>query len=276
MGIIKRSDMKKIFSILVVCIVAGGIVFGIATSRRIPPAQTGTGTPSSPLQQISQAVTQEAAVVHNDIAAAVPARSSATIALTPAVPFTVQAPDGNWSNPLFQNGCEEASLVMAMAWVNGTSLDTQSATNGIKNISAYEVQTFGYAVDASVSDVAKIVQGYYHYNNVAVKENITADDIRSELSQNHVVLVPAFGQELGNPNYTAPGPITHMLVVIGWDQHSGQFITNDPGTRHGAGYRYSQASLMNAIWEYPSGATHPATPASGTQKKAMVVIWRNQ
>ena len=29
------------------------------------------------------------------------------------IPFAVQAPRGEWKNPLFQNGCEEASVLIA-------------------------------------------------------------------------------------------------------------------------------------------------------------------
>src|SRR6266567_9414371 len=35
------------------------------------------------------------------------------------VPFIVQAPFGNWSDPVFQNACEESSIVMAMGWLKG-------------------------------------------------------------------------------------------------------------------------------------------------------------
>jgi hypothetical protein len=270
-----QSKTKKLLFVILSCIVAGGVVFAILHRRALP----ATGNPpvvSAPLEKISQEVNRAETNIEQHVTAEIPIkRSNDSMVLTPAVPFTSQAPYGDWSDPLFQNGCEEAAMVMAMAWVDGKILDQQTAESEIKKISAYEVKTFGHAVDANVYDVEKIVRGYYKSNNVSVKKNITADDIRSELAQNHVVLVPAFGRALGNPNYTAPGPITHMLVIIGWDANSKQFITNDPGTRHGAGYRYSEAVLMDAIWEYPSGADHPEVPNGADMKKAMIAMWRN-
>src|SRR3989338_7629179 len=43
------------------------------------------------------------------------------------VPFTSQAPRGNWKDPRQQAGCEEASVLMAMRWVRGKSLSMAQA-----------------------------------------------------------------------------------------------------------------------------------------------------
>ena len=48
------------------------------------------------------------------------------------VPFTVQAPYGEWSNPVFQDACEEASLIMAAAWVKGEALTKETAKKQIE------------------------------------------------------------------------------------------------------------------------------------------------
>ncbi|MCK4891623.1 MAG: hypothetical protein KAS78_03060, partial [Candidatus Pacebacteria bacterium] len=66
-------------------------------------------------------------------------------------------------------------------------------------------------------------------------------------------IVPTNGQKLGNPYYTPPGPVTHNLVIIGYDITEKEFITNDPGTRHGEKYRYSEDILENALFDYPTG-----------------------
>ena len=36
--------------------------------------------------------------------------------------------------------------------------------------------------------------------------DVTEDNIKKELAQNHLVLLPANGQLLGNPNYKTTGP----------------------------------------------------------------------
>lgn len=189
------------------------------------------------------------------------------------VPFVVQAPFGNWSDPIFQNACEEASIVMAMGWINDKKEITPTeAKQKILDIVEFENKTFGYNTDTDIFDVQKIFQKFYNQQNVFAKENITLVDIKSELQKGALVIVPAYGRALGNPNFTQPGPIVHMLVIIGHDPLAKEFITNDPGTRKGAGYRYNEKILFDAIWQYPSGASLPTSPPKGLLKKGMVVV----
>jgi hypothetical protein len=188
------------------------------------------------------------------------------------VAFTSQAPFANWKNPMYQNGCEEASMVMAMSWVNGAKAITpQDADTQIKNLTSWEDKNIGYDTDTDPKDMQKIFENYYHYQKVKVRENVSADDIKAELKKGNVVLVPAYGRALGNPNFTSPGPVTHMLVVIGYDPVTKNFITNDPGTRKGKEYQYSEKVLFEANWEYPSGPVLP-DPPKGALKKAILVV----
>ena len=53
------------------------------------------------------------------------------------VPFTAQAPLGNWGNVKQGNGCEEASVLMAYAWVKGKDIDPNSAAEEIEKISDF-------------------------------------------------------------------------------------------------------------------------------------------
>ncbi|KKR20856.1 MAG: hypothetical protein UT50_C0015G0009 [Candidatus Moranbacteria bacterium GW2011_GWA2_39_41] len=188
------------------------------------------------------------------------------------VPFIVQAPFGNWSNPIFQNACEEASIAMAMSWVKGVkTVSAFAARKQILDIADFEDANFGYNTDTNVYDVAKIFQRYFQYQAVAIKEGIVVDDIKQALQNGQLIIVPAFGQALNNPNYTTPGPVEHMLVVVGYDPVTHEFITNDPGTRKGGGYRYGEELFFNAIWSYPSGPASVSIPI-GVRKKAMLVV----
>ena len=74
-----------------------------------------------------------------------------------------------------------------------------------------------------------------------------------ELEAGHLVIIPTNGQALKNPNFTLPGPERHMLVVKGYDYETEEFITNDPGTRNGADYRYKKDLLFEAIRNYKTG-----------------------
>lgn len=186
------------------------------------------------------------------------------------VPFVSQAPLGNWSDPRKQDGCEEAAAIMAMAWVNGEkSLDAKSVDEEINDISKYEEDALGTFHDTSVFDTTQtIFKGYFKYNKVSVIYRIKKEDIIKELVAGNLVIVPARGQILGNPNYTPPGPVTHNLVITGYDEKTKEFITNDPGTRKGKGFRYNEDVLMDAVFDYPTGL-HEKT---AEEKTAMIII----
>ena len=88
--------------------------------------------------------------------------------------------------------------------------------------------------------------------------------IKEQIAQNNPVILPAAGRELKNPNFKAPGPLYHMLVVRGW-LSDGRIITNDPGTRRGEGYIYDKSVLWDAIHDWNGGNV-----ASG--QKVMIVV----
>ncbi|KKR45570.1 MAG: hypothetical protein UT82_C0026G0013, partial [Parcubacteria group bacterium GW2011_GWB1_40_14] len=80
----------------------------------------------------------------------------------------------------------------------------------------------------------------------------TVDTIKRELAAGNPIIVPAAGRELGNPYFTSPGPLYHMLVIRGYTSDD-KFITNDPGTRRGEEYTYKFDILMNAIHDWNGG-----------------------
>jgi len=185
------------------------------------------------------------------------------------VPFLSQAPTGKWYDARFQDGCEEASVLMAMRWIEGKTITAQEAEKEIIAISEFEQKTFGTFHDTSVQDtVEHIVKGYFKYDNANVQYDITPGDIQKELEVGHLVIVPANGQVLDNPYYTPPGPDHHMVLIIGYDPATDEFITNDPGTRHGKSFRYPASTLGAAIRDYPTGDHKPVTE----DRTAMIVV----
>lgn len=184
------------------------------------------------------------------------------------VPFTPQAPFGNWDDVRQQNGCEEAAILMAIRWARGESLTFEEAEREILAISDYEKEKYGHFHDTSAQDTAKLLKDYFGYNGVAMRYNISNEDIKKELAQGNLVIVPVNGQKLGNPYYTPPGPIEHMLVIRGFDDTVQEFIVNDPGTKRGEANRYDYQILENALRDYSSGYHEPIT---GIQT-AMIVV----
>lgn len=185
------------------------------------------------------------------------------------VPFTPQAPFGDWNDVRQSNACEEASALMIMRWVKGRDLPLTEAKKEIIAISDYELQTYGHFHDSSAQDtIERIFKGYFAYDNISIKYDIYGKDIRRELDEGNPVIVPVNGQKLGNPYYTSPGPKIHMLVVRGYDKTTEEFITNDPGTKRGEEYRYGYRVLENALQNYNSGYQEPITKI----QTAMIII----
>lgn len=186
------------------------------------------------------------------------------------VPFTSQAPFGEWSDQRQQDGCEETSALMAIAWARGEKLDKEKAKKEILAIADYEKNKYGSFIDTNTADtVERIIKGYFSYEKTKAVENITIDQIKAELYKGNLVLVPCNGRRLSNPNYTAPGPERHMLVIRGYNPVKKEFITNDAGTRKGEGYRYKEDVLYKAIVDYPTGDHEPIEK----EIKAMIIVW---
>lgn len=185
------------------------------------------------------------------------------------VPFTSQAPLGNWNDERYQDGCEEAASLMVIKWMLGESVTPSEANELIANISKYELEKFGYFNDTSAKDtVERILKGYFGYKSVEVQYDISAEDIKKEVYRGNLVIVPTNGKKLKNPYYTPPGPERHMFPIIGYDLVTDEFITNDNGTKRGMGYRYKSNLLEEAIQDYPSGNGIP----SEDSRKAMIII----
>lgn len=188
------------------------------------------------------------------------------------VPFTSQAPLGNWRDLRQENGCEEASAIMAMAWVRGKGKFVPAeAEKEIIRAADYELEKYGDFHDTSARDTAeRIFKDYFKYADVEVKYDIGAEDIKKELLRGNLAVVPVNGQKLENPFYKPPGPIVHMIVIIGYDGASKEFITNDPGTRHGENFRYKEEVLEGALQDYPTGFHEPIEKI----RTAMIVVGR--
>lgn len=185
------------------------------------------------------------------------------------VPFAPQAPFAEWKDPRFQDGCEEAAALLAVYWAKDLSLDKTKAKEEILAMSAYQTEKYQEFRDTSVKDTALwIMKGYFNFNNFEIKENISIEDIKTELGKGNLIIVPTNGQILGNPYFTAPGPERHNIVIRGFDDTSGIFITNDPGIKEGELYEYPQAVLFNAIRDYPTGYHQPILE----NNKIMIVV----
>lgn len=168
-----------------------------------------------------------------------------------AVPFTVQAPHGTWDPP-YKEFCEEASVLMAASYLRNEDIPSpEFADQKMLEIKGFENKRFGYYQDTTVAETAVILKEYYQINHVELVEDPSVNDLKEAVAAGRLVIVPAAGRLLGNPYYTPPGPLYHMVVIKGYTA-GGKFITNDPGTRRGADFLFDEQVVMNAIHDWRS------------------------
>lgn len=191
------------------------------------------------------------------------------------VPFVAQAPAGNWDDPRQQDGCEEVAAWMAIMWAKGENPPASFAEQEkrIQEIADWEEEKYGSYHDTSMTDtLIRIYNDYFGYEDASLVEDVTLNRIKKELSSGNLVQIPADGRKLKNPYYTQPGPERHNLLIIGYDDATGEFITNDNGTRQGKGYKYKYDVVLGAIRDYPTGFHEPISSVN----KAMIVISKEE
>lgn len=179
-------------------------------------------------------------------------------------PFQPQAPFGIWDQ-LHDEACEEAAVTLVQYWHEGKSLSAETMDSEILKMVDWEIKNWGSHKDLMVKETAQMAKGFYNLS-LTPDYDITIDDIKKEIAQNHPVIVPTAGRLLGNPYFRQPGPIYHMLVVIGYSGNN--IIVQDIGTKRGEHYQYNQAILMNAIHDWNGS---PDSIEQG--RKAMLVLF---
>lgn len=172
------------------------------------------------------------------------------------VPFVPQAPFAVWDH-LHDEACEEASLILVEYYLTKQPLNAEIMEGQIQKLVAWEGAYFGQSdKDLTIKELATVSGKVYKLKG-AVKVVKNLDDIKKEVSQNHLVIAPFAGQLLQNPNFRFPGPVYHMLVIVGYNQR--QFITNDVGTRRGLNYHYDNNIFWNALHDWNGSAANIAS-----------------
>ncbi len=175
--------------------------------------------------------------------------ASLPVAVSLPVPYTPQAPLGNWAAK--QHTCEEASLVMVDRYLHGDHsgalIDPVTADKAINQITAWKP-----AVDLTPLQVGQVAEQHLGW----AYQVLPADSqvMKEQLALGRPLIVGVRTHGLGNPNYPGfrthfdqPGwSVSHYLVVTGYDQ-SGSFVLNDPGITRGHGYSITYDQLMHAI-----------------------------
>jgi hypothetical protein len=222
----------------------------------------GRYRPNEPVSRAELAVALDRTIQYVQTGKVAVAGSARSLELN--VPFTSQAPTGSWAMP-YQEACEEASLIMVKHFLHEEELSIEKADAEILELVSWE-EANGYGIDVSAAEIAEIAKQFYgleaslYYGNT-----VTVTKIKAILNLGNPVIIPAAGQILANPNYTAGGPPYHMIVLIGYNETG--FISHDPGTSAGKSYVYSFSTIENAIHDWTGSKS---TVEEG--RKAMVVL----
>ncbi len=170
-----------------------------------------------------------------------------------AVPFTSQAPNGVWGEP-YQEACEEASVYMVERYYEGEPeglIKASKADEAIVSIVDFENELFGFYKDTTAEQTGMFAELMFG-RTYELMVDPTVDQIKTHLASGRPVIIPAGGRLLGNPYFTAPGPIYHMLVIRGYTE-AGQFIVNDPGTSRGEAFLYDFDTILYAMHDWNGG-----------------------
>lgn len=176
---------------------------------------------------------------------------------TVAVPFSAQAPEGNWAEP-WQNACEEASIIMIDNFYKGDAISKEQAKKEILSIFTVKEATEGVSEDESMATIARIIDSAKLSWTAYVVENPSIEDLKKELTTGRPIIMPIDARQVDNPNYTDVD--YHVIVVKGYDNITQEFITNDPGTSRGEDFRYMYNDLYSAIHDFTKGANSAGGP----------------
>ena len=163
------------------------------------------------------------------------------------VPYTTQAPLGNWAQ--HQESCEAATLTMVLFYWNHhreVVIDPHAADASINQIDKMKTQ-----LDLTNTLLGQLAEDHFGLGWQIMPN--TPENIREQIALGRPVIAEVRTHGLGNSNY--PGysthyeqtgwSVPHFIVIIGYDA-TGVFL-NDAGISKGRGYHITYAQLTHAI-----------------------------
>lgn len=157
------------------------------------------------------------------------------------VPWFCQAPHENADSwKVHKESCEEAALLMVLYHLVGRrEVNRDKIHDQLVDMIDWQMQNWGIHKDLHADSVKMLATGYFGFadEEIQIIRNASEDTLKSLIAQGFPVIIPTAGRMLGNPYFTPPGPIYHMVVVTGYTPD--RVITNDIGTKRGKDFSYS-------------------------------------
>lgn len=214
---------------LIFLIIFSLLPFYIFAQRLLPSLKVGGST-------------KEAKIFTNNIRAEERIKKSLPEHWELKVPFICQAPFANWS--IHEDSCEEAAILMAHAYIEGQVLTPEYADKELLAMRQWQREHYGQEKDMSCSEAVQFVRDYYGYKNSRSFNNITSWDIKRQIVQGNLVIVPVMTHSLLNPHY-GPKNVYHFVLIKGYNSQG--VITNDAGIKEGENYFYPWEVIFSAI-----------------------------
>lgn len=240
---------KKLYFFLIIFLLVIGIFSGwLALKEKHPSQETNIPSLTKPeivsLPTIKNVIIPENNQSQEKISIPVETLPEAVDLL---VPFTSQAPFYNWDE-LHNEACEEATLIMAKYFILGKNLDKETAENEILATVNWQEKNWGGHFDLSAEKIIELGKNFFDIEKITLDKEVNPQKIKNYLSQGKIIIAPCFGRNLKNPYFKTPGPVYHALVIRGYKKNN--FITNDPGTKRGEKFIYSEENLLESIHDW--------------------------
>ena len=176
----------------------------------------------------------------------------ASVVILP-VPYTIETLNGSWSGE-WKNGCEEASIAMIEEYYLGKKSASISIFKSFMSmLFAKENVLFGQNANSDSAQNVELITKYSSSYNGFVVDNPTIEQIKNELDNGRPLISMHHGGKLKNKNipFLSTGSYYHVMVIVGYDDNTKEFITNDPGDEiSGQNHRYSYDIIMNSLHDY--------------------------
>lgn len=171
--------------------------------------------------------------------------------VTLGVPFYPQAPDNKRILP-WTEACSEANLVLAAYYIQNKTLTKDQFKKDILAMTKVQEKFFDTYIEISMVELKKLYDRFYpKIGTSKIIDNPTIDQIKEELAQWNIVIVPTAGKELNNPYYLEYAPRFHTVLIRWYDDK--YFYANDVGISRGENFPYLQEVIMEANHDLVDG-----------------------
>ncbi len=233
-------SMRAYIIFLVICLGVLTIPDGLLSRDEITVAEYIQDTPSIDLSilEVQAQIPEQEIIIKEKIQQLPPA-------VTIAAPFYPQAPDGKWVLPRAQ-ACSEANIILAAYYLKNKSLTKEQFKKEVIELTKIQQKAFGTYIEIPLHDLKSLYDTFYgDVWSTRILENPTLDDIKAQLAQGKLIIVPTAGRMLNNPHFFGDGPRFHTILIRWYDDR--YFYTNEVWMMNGENFAYPQDVIMNAM-----------------------------